>query len=393
MKLNPDQSRELNGYLPELTDWRRQLHANPETAFEEYTTSKFVAERLRAFGVDEVHTGIAGTGLVGVIRRGSSTRAIGLRADMDALNIEEASGKPWASKVTGKMHACGHDGHTAMLLGAARYLASNRDFNGTVYLIFQPAEEGAGGGQKMVEEGLFDRFPMQAVYAMHNTPGVAVGQFSIMAGPMMAASDTFDIRITGRGAHAAMPNRSIDPIVIGSELVQQFQTIVSRSLNPQDTAVVSVTQFHAGTTFNAIPDDARVCGTVRTFSAKARDLVEARIRARCEAAALAHGASVDLKYERHYPPTVNDAGEAERCLRVARELVGDENVLTHLRPAMASEDFSFMLQACPGAYVWIGNGTGENGGCLVHNPKYDFNDDAIAPGVAFWIKLVEDCLN
>jgi amidohydrolase len=382
----------LGRYLPQMTAWRRHLHANPETAFEEVGTARFVAERLRAFGVDEVHEGIARTGVVGVLRAGSGARAIGLRADLDALDMQEGTGVAWASRTPGKHHACGHDGHTAMLLGAARHLAATRAFDGTVVLIFQPAEENEGGGRVMVEEGLFERFPVEAVFGMHNIPGMQAGTFAIRPGPMMASYDIFEITITGRGAHGAMPHHGIDPITTGAELVQKLQTIVSRNVDPLEPAVVSVTKFHSGTAWNIIPNDAVIGGTVRAFSESVQAQVEQRIRELCAGTAASHGATITVRYERRYPPTVNGTAEAELCATVAASLVGPERVARDRKPAMGSEDFAWMLRARPGAYMWIGNGTGSQGGCMVHNPGYDFNDAVLPIGAAYWVRLVETAL-
>jgi amidohydrolase len=383
---------ELGRYLPQMTEWRRHIHQNPETAFEEVGTARFVAERLRAFGVDAVHEGIAKTGLVGVIKAGTSERAIGLRADLDALDMQESSGVAWASKTPGKHHACGHDGHTTMLLGAARHLAATRAFDGTVYVIFQPAEENEGGGRVMVEEGLFERFPMESVFGMHNIPGMEAGTFAIRPGPMMASYDIFEITITGRGSHGAMPHHGIDPITTGSELVQKLQTIVSRNVDPLEPAVLSVTKFHSGTAWNIIPNEAVIGGTVRAFSEAVQTQVEQRIRELCAGTALSHGATISVRYERRYPPTVNTSAEAELCASVAASLVGTERVKRELKPAMGSEDFAWMLQARPGAYMWLGNGTGSVGGCMVHNPGYDFNDAVLPIGAAYWVRLAETAL-
>jgi hippurate hydrolase len=383
---------ELGRYLPQMTEWRRHIHQNPETAFEEVGTAAFVAERLRAFGVDAVHEGIAKTGVVGVIKAGTSERAIGLRADLDALDMQEGTGVAWASKIPGKHHACGHDGHTTMLLGAARHLAATRDFDGTVYLIFQPAEENEGGGRVMVEEGLFDRFPIESVFGMHNIPGMEAGTFAIRPGPMMASYDIFEITLTGRGAHGAMPHHGIDPITTGSELVQKLQTIVSRNVDPLEPAVLSVTKFHSGTAWNIIPNEAVIGGTVRAFSEAVQTQVEQRIRELCAGTALSHGATISVRYERRYPPTVNTSAEAELCASVAASLVGADRVKREFKPAMGSEDFAWMLQARPGAYMWLGNGTGSVGGCMVHNPGYDFNDAVLPVGAAYWVRLAETAL-
>lgn len=383
---------ELGRYLPQMTQWRRHIHAHPETAFEEVGTAAYVVERLRSFGVDEIHEGIARTGVVATIRAGSSDRAIGLRADLDALDMQEDSGVGWQSTRPGKHHACGHDGHTTMLLGAARHLAATRQFDGTVHLIFQPAEENEGGGRVMVEEGLFERFPVQAVFGMHNIPGIEAGHIAVKAGPMMASYDIFEITLTGRGAHGAMPHKGVDPIAIGAELVQKLQMIVSRNIDPLEPAVVSVTKFHSGTAWNIIPNEAVIGGTVRAFSEQVQAQVEARIRQLCEGTAASHGATISVRYERRYPPTVNHPQEAELCLQVAQALVGEDRVIRDPRPAMGSEDFAWMLRARPGAYVWIGNGTGSQGGCMVHNPGYDFNDAILPTGAAFWVKLVQTAL-
>jgi hippurate hydrolase len=389
---NPGPIEALGRYLPQMTEWRRHIHAHPETAFEEVGTAAYVVERLRSFGVDAIHEGIAQTGVVAVIRGGSSPRAIGLRADLDALDMQEDTGLAWQSRHAGKHHACGHDGHTTMLLGAARHLAATRNFDGTVYLIFQPAEENEGGGRVMVEEGLFERFPMQAVFGMHNIPGIEAGRIAVKAGPMMASYDIFEITITGRGSHGAMPHKSIDPITTGAELVQKLQTIVSRNLDPHEPAVVSVTKFHSGTAWNIIPNEAVIGGTVRAFSEDVQAQVERRIRELCEGTAASHGASIAVRYERRYPPTINHSDEAALCLRVAESLVGPDRVIRNPKPAMGSEDFAWMLRACPGAYVWIGNGTGSEGGCTVHNPGYDFNDAILPIGAAFWVRLAETAL-
>jgi len=385
---------ELGRYLPQMTAWRRHIHANPETAFEEVGTARYVVERLEAFGVDEIHQGIAKTGVVAAIhgRSGKGTRAIGLRADLDALDMQEGTGKPWASTRAGKHHACGHDGHVTMLLGAARHLAATRAFDGTVYLIFQPAEENEGGGRVMVEEGLFERFAMQSVFGMHNIPGMEAGTFAIRPGPMMASYDIFELTIVGRGSHGAMPHHGIDPIAIGAELVQKMQTIVSRNLDPLDPAVVSVTKFHSGTAWNIIPNEAVIGGTVRAFDETVQARIEQRIRELCAGTAASHGATIEVRYERRYPPTVNSAAEAELCRKVAASLVGEARVSTDKRPAMGSEDFAWMLRAKPGAYMWVGNGTGTEGGCMVHNPGYDFNDAILPIGAAYWVRLVETAL-
>ncbi len=381
----------LLAHQPRLVALRHDLHAHPELAFEERRTADLVARTLEAAGI-KVHRGLAKTGVVGVLKHGSSPRAIGLRADMDALPIHEQNLFPHRSKHEGRMHACGHDGHTAMLLGAAEYLAASRDFDGTVYFIFQPAEETVGGARVMIEEGLFERFPIDAVYGMHNWPGLPVGQFAVHAGPVMACSDQFDIVLRGHGAHAAFPHQGRDPTVAGAALVQALQSIVSRTLDPLDAAVLSITRFHAdGGAYNVIPERAELCGTVRAFRPEVQDQVEAAMERICAGIGAAHGVQVNLAYQRGYPPSVNDAVEAARCRAVLEELVGAENVRTDLRPSMGAEDFAYMLRERPGCYVWIGNGPGE-GGCMLHNPHYDFNDEVLPLGASYWVRLTERLL-
>jgi hippurate hydrolase len=377
-------------YHDEMTAWRRDIHAHPETAFEEHRTADVVAKTLAGLGIP-VSRGLAGTGVVGTITAGSGKRAIGLRADMDALHIHEKNRFDHRSQNAGRMHACGHDGHTAMLLGAAKYLAETRNFDGTVHVIFQPAEENEGGGRVMVREGLFDKFPVEAVYGMHNWPGMPVGQFGVMKGPMMAAFDIFELTVTGVGSHAAMPHRGVDPVVVAAEIVGALQTIASRAISPLDAAVVSVTQFHAGDTWNVIPEEVVLRGTTRTFKPEIQDLVEAGIRRRADGIAAAHGCTVAMRYERRYPATVNSAAETDVAAGALAEVVGEVNVLRDLPPTMGSEDFAFMLQAKPGCYVWIGNGPGE-GGCTLHNPSYDFNDEILPIGASYWARLVERSL-
>jgi hippurate hydrolase len=373
----------------DMTRWRREIHAHPETAFEERQTSEFVAARLAEFGI-EVHRGLAGTGLVGTLKgRGGEGRAIALRADMDALHIHEKNGFAHASKNEGKMHACGHDGHTTMLLGAARYLAETRNFNGTVHFIFQPAEENEGGGRVMVEEGLFEKFPVEAVFGMHNWPGLPVGQAVVRPGPMMAAFDIFEIAVKGKGAHAAMPHQGIDPVPIAAQIVGGLQTITSRTVNPLESAVVSVTQIHGGDTWNVIPDEVVLRGTVRTFQPEIGEMVEARMRRIAESTAAAYGASVACRYERRYPPTINSPEETELAAAALAEIVGEGNVRRDVPPNMGSEDFAFMLQAKPGSYIWIGNG---ESGASLHNPGYDFNDEILPIGASYWARLVERTL-
>ncbi len=374
----------------DMIAWRRDLHAHPETAFEEHRTAEIVAGRLADFGL-EVHRGLAGTGVVGKLSAGSGARAIGLRADMDALDILEANDVAHRSRHDGKMHACGHDGHTAMLLGAARYLAENPNFDGTVYFIFQPAEENEGSGRVMVEEGLFDAFPVEAVYGMHNRPGMPAGQFGVTAGPLMAAFDVFELTITGRGSHAAMPHQGIDAVTVAAHVVTALQSIASRNTNPLDAVVVSVTQIHAGDTWNVIPDAVMLRGTCRAFNEQVQAGLEPAIRRVAEGVCAAFGATMALHYERRYPATVNTAAEAETAATAAVAVAGAAAVDRAPVPSMGSEDFAFMLQARPGCYVWLGNGPGE-GGCMLHNPHYDFNDDVLPVGASYWARLVETAL-
>ncbi len=370
----------------DMNAWRRDLHAHPETAFEEFRTSDIVAAKLQEFGID-VHRGLAGTGVVGTLKNGDGP-AIGLRADMDALDVPEGNDFAHKSTHDGKMHACGHDGHTTMLLGAARYLAETRNFKGTVQFIFQPAEENEGGGRVMVEQGLFDKFPIDAVYGMHNWPGQEVGQFAVTAGPLMAAFDIFEMTITGRGAHGGMPHTGIDPIPVAAEIVGALQTIVSRHTDPIDAAVVTVTQIHAGDAWNVIPDRVVLRGTTRSFRPDVQDAIEPAIRRIAEGICQAHQCTVDMWYERRYPPTINEPVATLAAKRAAEDVTGAGRVIEDPTPSMGAEDFSFMLQEKPGCYVWLGNGPGE-GGCMLHNPHYDFNDDILTVGASYWARLVE----
>ena len=372
--------------LEELTRWRRSLHKHPEIAFEEHRTSEFVAEQLERFGLD-VHRGLAQTGVVGTLHNGEG-KSIGLRADLDALPMSELNTFEHRSEVKGCMHACGHDGHTTMLLGAAKYLSEHQEFQGSVHFIFQPAEEGLGGGRVMVEEGLFDKFPVDAVFGMHNWPGMDAGTFAVRPGAMMAASDTFEITVTGRGCHGAMPHMGVDPVMVGAQIVGALQNIVSRNIHPLSSAVVSVTQFHSGEAWAVVPESAVLRGTARSFEEPVRQQVEQRIGEVARGIAAAHGATVDITYTRHYPPTVNSYREAEFCAEVMESLVGADKVKRDPVPSMGAEDFSFMLEQRPGAYVWIGNGPGE-GGCVLHNPHYDFNDAVIGLGVEYWVTLAQ----
>ncbi|MGF9758559.1 M20 aminoacylase family protein [Microvirga sp. 0TCS3.31] len=371
----------------EITAWRRDFHENPELLFDVHRTAGIVADKLKSFGCDEVVTGLGRTGVVGVIkgRTNNSGRVIGLRADMDALPIEEATNAPHASKVPGKMHACGHDGHTAMLLGAAKYLAETRNFDGTAVVIFQPAEEGGGGGNEMVKDGLMERFGVQEVYGMHNMPGIPVGQFAIRPGAMMAAADRFTITIEGKGGHAARPHDCIDPVVISAQVITALQTIASRNADPLESVVVSVCTVKAGEAFNVIPQTAMLLGTVRTLSPEVRDLAETRIRAIVENVCAAFGAKAEVEYDRGYPVTMNDPDKTEFMARVARAVAGENAVDTTVPPLMGAEDFSYMLEQRPGAYIFLGNGNTAG----VHHPAYDFNDEASPYGVSLWAKIVE----
>lgn len=388
MSLKP----ELQAIHAEMTDWRRDLHAHPETAFEEVRTADFVARRLESFGI-AVHRGLAKTGVVGTLKVGDGDRVIGLRADLDALDIPEQNGFDHKSRIPGKMHACGHDGHTTMLLGAARYLAETRNFDGTVRFIFQPAEENVAGGRVMVQDGLFELFPVDCVFGMHNRPGLEVGKFGIHVGPMQAAADIFEITITGDGSHAAHPYHGLDPIVTASEIVLALQRIVSRTVNPMDPAVVSVTQIHAGTNFNVIPAEAVITGTTRALTVEVHDLLEARVRQVVAGVCAAHGLGHAISFERRYAPTVNTAVETEMAAAAAARIVGPDNVRRDMPPSMGSEDFGWMLLERPGAYIRIGNGTGTEGGCVVHNPRYDFNDAILPLGASYWATLTEDYLS
>jgi hippurate hydrolase len=371
----------------EIAGWRREYHRNPELLYDVHRTAADVAAKLRAFGCDEVVEGIGRTGVVAVLKGGGegTERAIGLRADMDALPINEESGKPWASTVAGKMHACGHDGHTAMLLGAARYLAETRRFAGNAVFIFQPAEEGGAGGLAMVEDGMMDRFGIEEVYGMHNMPGLPLGHFATRPGPLMAATDTFTIDIEGHGAHAARPHSSIDPVLVGSAVVQALQSIVARNVDPLASAVVSVTTFNAGDTFNVIPQRARLTGTARSLDPLVRDLLERRIREIVQNVVSAFGGNVQFAYNRNYPVTVNHPTQTETAVAVASEIAGEGNVNANAPPVMGGEDFSYMLESRPGAFIFVGNG--DTAG--LHHPAYDFNDAAIAYGSSYWARLVE----
>jgi hippurate hydrolase len=380
--------------LTSLTALRRDLHAHPELCFNEFRTADLVAAKLTEWGIP-IHRGLGQTGVVGIIKSGTSERAIGLRADMDALPMTEANTFAHASTQPGKMHACGHDGHTAMLLAAAQYLATHRDFDGTVYLIFQPAEEGGGGAREMIKDGLFDKFPMDAVFGLHNWPGFAVGQFAASAGPVMASSNEFKITIRGKGGHAAMPHNALDPVPVACQLVQAFQTIISRVKKPIEAGVISVTMIHAGSATNVIPDTCELQGTVRTFSIELLDLIEQRMRLMTEHTCAASGLAAEFEFRRNYPPTINSAKEAEFCRQVMADIVGSNNVQAQ-EPTMGAEDFSYMLLEKPGCYAFIANGDGDHreighggGPCMLHNASYDFNDALLPLGASYWVRLAE----
>ena len=373
---------------------RRDIHAHPELCFQEVRTADLVAAKLTEWGIP-IHRGLGTTGVVGIVKNGTSKRAIGLRADMDALPMQEFNTFSHASQNKGKMHACGHDGHTAMLLAAAQHFAKQRLFDGTVYLIFQPAEEGGGGAREMIKDGLFEQFPMDAVFGMHNWPGTEVGKFAVSPGPVMASSNEFKVVIRGKGAHAALPHNGLDPVPVACQMVQAFQTIITRNKKPIDAGVISVTMIHAGEATNVIPNSCELRGTVRTFSVEVLDMIEARMRQIAEHTCAAFGLSCEFEFFRNYPPTVNSAKEAEFARAVMVSIVGPDNVLQQ-EPTMGAEDFSFMLQAKPGCYNFIANGDGSHrdidhggGPCMLHNPSYDFNDDLIPLGATYWVRLAE----
>ena len=382
-------------HAAEILAIRRDIHAHPELCFEEVRTADVVAGKLTGWGIP-VHRGLGTTGVVGIVHGrdgGASGRGVGLRADMDALPMQEFNTFAHASQHAGKMHACGHDGHTAMLLAAAQHLADHRDFDGTVYLIFQPAEEGGGGAREMITDGLFDKFPMEAVFGMHNWPGGTVGGFAVSAGAVMASSNEFKIVIRGKGGHAAMPHTGIDPVLVACQMVQAFQSIISRNKKPVDAGVISVTMIHAGEATNVIPDSCELQGTVRTFSIEVLDLIEKRMKAIAEHTCAAFDAQCEFEFERNYPPTINAAAEAKFARQVMIDIVGADKVLAQ-EPTMGAEDFSYMLQARPGAYCFISNGAGDHreighggGPCMLHNPSYDFNDALIPLGATYWVQL------
>lgn len=384
----------IRAFHSELTGIRQDIHAHPELGFTEQRTSDLVASRLESWGI-EVHRGIAKTGLVGVVkgRKSTSGRAIGLRADMDCLPMHELNSMPYKSINPGCMHACGHDGHTTMLLGTGRYLAETRNFDGTVFLIFQPAEEGGGGGRVMVEEGLFDRFPADEIYALHNWPSLPPGKIAVRPGPMMAATDEIKIVVRGKGGHAAMPHLGIDPVVLSAHIITALQTVASRNVNPVDAVVISITSMQTSQVgvFNVIADAVTLCGTIRTFRPETRDLAEKRLHDIVSGVARALGGSAEIEYHRNYPATVNTEREAAFAAKVGEKVFGAGNVITDADPTMGGEDFSYMLLAKPGAYVWLGQGGGPMS-CFLHNPNYDFNDDVIPMGAGYLASLVEEAL-
>ncbi|MEY4481681.1 MAG: hypothetical protein RIQ84_843 [Pseudomonadota bacterium] len=378
---------------------RRDIHAHPELCFEENRTADMVAKQLSSWGIT-VHRGLGKTGVVGSIQGSlGSGRSIGLRADMDALPLQEHNRFEHASKHEGKMHACGHDGHVAMLLGAAEYLSKHRDFKGSVHFIFQPAEEGGGGAREMIKDGLFDLFPCDAVFGMHNWPGLAVGEFGVTPGPMMASSNEFVITVKGKGGHAALPHNSADPVFAATQMISSLQSIITRNKRPIDAAVLSITQFHAGDASNIIPDSAWVGGTVRTFTLEVLDLIESRLRHIASTVAQAFDCNAEVEFSRNYPPTINHPSETEFAIEVMKDLVGEDSVNPRIDPTMGAEDFAFMLQAKPGCYVFIGNGDGDHrsqghglGPCQLHNPCYDFNDDLLPLGSSYWVNLTQKYL-
>ena len=382
----------------ELKVIRRTIHANPELSYEEFKTADLVAEKLTEWGISIIR-GLGGTGVVGIISNGSSKRSVGLRADMDALPLQELNEFAHKSINAGKMHACGHDGHTTMLLGAANYLAKHKNFDGTVYVIFQPAEEGAAGAKRMIDDGLFEQCPMEAVFGMHNWPGSPAGTMGVISGPMMASSNEFDLTIKGKGSHAAQPHLSIDPVMVAVQIAQSWQTIVSRNKNPLDAGVLSITQIHSGSATNIVPDSASMIGTVRTFTLETLALIETRMEEIAQHTAAAFGANVEFSFKRNYPPLINHEQESNFALEVMEDIVGASGVLKKLEPTMGSEDFAFMLQEKPGCYVFIGNGDGNHrtpghglGPCNLHNPSYDFNDELLPIGASYWSRLAEQFL-
>ena len=379
---------EIRDHEAEMVDIRRRIHANPELAYEEHATADLVAQRLARWGY-EVHRGLAGTGVVGTLRAGTSQRHVGLRADMDALPIRETSGKAWASTVLGKMHACGHDGHTAMLLAAARHLAATRNFDGILHLVFQPAEEGQAGARRMLEEGFLDLFPCQAMFGMHNMPGQPEGKIMAVPGFAMASSDSAVITVRGKGGHGAMPQTTVDAVVVAASIVMALQTVVSRNVPPLQMGVVTVGALLAGDAPNVIPGEAELRLSIRAFRPDVRDLLKRRVTEIAQAQALVYGASAEVDYQRRYPVLHNDPAQTEFCKQVVRDWLGADGLIEDIEPVTGSEDFAFFLEKVPGCYVFIGNGLGSEGGCMVHNPGYDFNDRVLPTGASYWVRLAE----
>ena len=379
----------IDDLIHEIISFRHKIHEHPETAFEEIITSELIAEKLRSYGID-VYQNIAKTGVIGVLKKGIGP-SIAFRADMDALHISEENSFNYSSKVSGKMHACGHDGHSAMLMGAAKFLSTDSSISGTLIFIFQPAEENEGGARVMIEEGLFENFQIDAVYGLHNWPGLDVGKLAVTEGPLMAAFDTFELKIEGKGAHGAMPHDSVDPIFISAQVINGWQSITSRNVNPYDAAVVSVTQIHAGDTWNVIPGSCNLKGTTRSFSSSVRDLIEEKMRLIAETTCKCFGANATFTYQRRYPALINSFAESEIAKKAASKVVSFENVIQDPTPSMTAEDFAFMLEKKPGCYIWLGNGSSENGKNL-HSPKYDFNDDILAIGISYWIELARSIM-
>jgi len=375
----------------EVSGWRREFHSNPELLYDVHQTAKSVEDKLKSFGCDEVVSGIGKTGVVGIIKgnNGDNGKVVGLRADMDALPIEEQTNKPWASKNPGKMHACGHDGHTSMLLGAAKYLAETRNFEGSVAVIFQPAEEGGAGGKAMVDDGMMDRFSITEVYGLHNMPGMDIGSFAIRPGPLMAATDEFSIKVVGRGGHAAMPHLSIDSVVVLAQIITALQTIVSRSLDPLESLVISVTKLNAGSATNVIPGEAKLAGTIRSLDKDVREFACEQVKKIAEGIAIANNATAEVNIRRGYPVTFNHADETLVAGKVAGLISGEDKVDMNVAPVMGGEDFSYMLEERPGAFIFMGNG--DTAG--LHHPEYDFNDEAIPHGSSYWVKLVETVMS
>ena len=388
--IHPSLLSAVQALAPEFVGIRHQIHAFPELAFEELRTSDLVAERLQSWGY-EVHRGLGSTGVVGRLKKGQGSRSLGIRADMDALPIQEKTGLPYASTLSGKMHACGHDGHTAILLCAARYLAESVDYSGTLNLIFQPAEENEGGALRMVDDGLFKQFPCDEVYALHNTPGLPVGQIGVIAGPAMASFDRATVTLTGRSAHGAMPHHGIDVMQAAASIVLGLQSLVSREVDALKSAVITVGSIQAGATYNIVPESATIKIGIRALNPEVRNQIETRLRDFVSAQAQSYQLQADVLYERKYPVLVNHAAQTERAREVATQLLGADTVVTRV-PVMGSEDFAYMLEHCPGSYVRLGNGLGQDGGCMVHNPLYDFNDKALPIGAAFWASLAQSYL-